>query len=295
MILVEGLWKSYGETTVVRDVSFVARDGAVTGFVGPNGAGKSTVLRVVAGLSAATRGEALVDGIRFADAPHPASMLGVFLGAEQLLPRLSGRSYLTYVCDLQRLPRTVADEALAMVGLADVDNRPVRAYSLGMKHRLGIAAATLARPKTLILDEPLNGLDPDGVHWMRSFVRTHADRGGCVLLSSHLMSELEIVADDIVMLNEGRIMASGGIAELTANAAREDVYVESAELPQLQRLLDEAGLRVENSGAGLVVGGLPAAEIVRTAYDAGLTVSRLEPRSASLEETYFHMMGGERA
>ncbi|MBI4943907.1 MAG: ATP-binding cassette domain-containing protein [Actinobacteria bacterium] len=219
MIAVEGLTRRYVGFTAVDDVSFTARPGRVTGFLGPNGAGKSTTLRILVGLSAATSGTATVDGRRYVDLPDPGREVGVLLDPSAQHVGRTGRETLTIAQRFMGLPRSRVEEMLALVGLtAQESSRRVRDYSLGMRQRLGIATALLGDPAVLVLDEPANGLDPAGIRWMRGLLRDFADRGGTVLLSSHLIHEIEVVADDLVVLAGGRVVARGPKADLLAAA-----------------------------------------------------------------------------
>ena len=220
MITVESLTKTYGRgLTAVDDVSFTAATGRVTGFLGPNGAGKSTTMRIMVGLTPATSGTATIDGRRFVDLPNPGTEVGVLLDASAQHAGRTGREILTLAQRTMGLPKGRVEEMLDLVSLTDDEaDRRVRNYSLGMRQRLGIGAALLGDPHVLILDEPANGLDPAGIRWMRDLLRGYADRGGTVLLSSHLLHEIEVIADDLVVIGNGRIVAQGTKAELLASA-----------------------------------------------------------------------------
>ncbi|MFD0865620.1 ABC transporter ATP-binding protein [Tessaracoccus lubricantis] len=227
MITVSNLTKNYGPTTVVDDVTFRAAPGRVTGFLGANGAGKSTTMRMVCGMTAPTSGSALVHGQRFRDLPNPGRQIGVLLDAGAQHMGRTGRETLTLSALQMGVPRRRVDEVLDLVQLdRKAARKRVGAYSLGMRQRLGIANALLGSPTALMLDEPANGLDPSGIRWMRQLLRSFADDGGTVLLSSHLLHEVELVADDLVVIAEGRIVARGEVAEFTASGARslEDVF-----------------------------------------------------------------------
>src|SRR5689334_18163777 len=214
MITIESLSRTYGDFTAVDDVSFTAQPGRVTGFLGPNGAGKSTTMRIIVGLTTATSGTATVAGRRYVDIPNPGLEVGVLLDASAQHTGRTGREILTIAQRFIGLPRARVEEVLDRVGLTpDESARRVRDYSLGMRQRLGLATALIGDPSVLILDEPANGLDPAGIRWMRDLLRDYADHGGTVLLSSHLLSEVEIVADDIVMIGQGRIVCQGSKAD----------------------------------------------------------------------------------
>src|ERR671916_1804730 len=242
MITVESLSRRYAGFTAVDDVSFTALPGRVTGFLGPNGAGKSTTLRVMVGLTVPTSGTATINGQRFADLPNPGLEVGVLLDASAQHAGRTGREILSVAADTMGLPRKRVDEMLELVSLTPTEaKRRVRNYSLGMRQRLGIAPALLGNPWVLILDEPANGLDPAGIRWMRDLLREYADQGGTVLLSSHLLHEIEVIADDIVVIGNGRIVAQGTKAELLASAG---VLVRSADPTALRAALTAAGLGV---------------------------------------------------
>lgn len=289
MIEVEHLSKSYGSAPALVDVSFTAPAGRVTGFVGPNGAGKSTVMRIAAGLCAPDAGEVRIDGDPFAHSTRPASTMGVFLSAEWIPPAATARGVLDYVCDTQGFARTRADDALALVGLGRVADSRVRSFSLGMRQRLGIAAATLGRPRVMLLDEPVNGLDPDGIHWFRTFVRSSAESGVTVLLSSHHMTELALVADDVVMLNGGRVVAQGRLGDVLVDEAP-GVYAVSPDPALLLRALAEAGYETEQARDGVLVTDADPLEVGRIAFASGAGITHLERVSRSLEQTYFDLL-----
>ncbi|QLQ11614.1 MAG: ATP-binding cassette domain-containing protein [Nocardioidaceae bacterium] len=289
MINVDSLTKTYGRFTALQDVSFTARPGRVTGFLGPNGAGKSTTMRVMVGLTPATSGSVTVAGRRFADLPNPGLEVGVLLDASAQHAGRTGREVLTIAVATMGLPRKRVEEMLSLVGLTPTEaDRRVRDYSLGMRQRLGIATALAGDPDLLILDEPANGLDPAGIRWMRDLLRGFADRGGTVLLSSHLLGEIEVIADDIVVIGNGRIVAQGTKADLLAAAG---TLVRCRDLAGLQHALAAAevdftptpdapdALRVDADPE--VVGelacnyGLALAEL-RSADSAGLEAMFLE-------------------
>src|SRR6478736_2429808 len=240
MINVESLTKRYRGATAVDDVSFTARPGRVTGFLGPNGAGKSTTMRVMVGLSPATSGHVEVLGRRYADLPNPGLEVGVLLDASAQHAGRTGREILTIAARTMGLPKGRVDAMLQRVSLTPVEaGRRVRNYSLGMRQRLGIATALLGDPEVLILDEPANGLDPAGIRWMRDLLRTYADQGGTVLLSSHLLHEIEVIADDLVVIGNGRIVAQGTKAELLASAG---TLVRTRDVPTLSQALVDASV-----------------------------------------------------
>lgn len=248
MITVEHLSKRYGDYVAVDDVSFVCKPGRVTGFLGPNGAGKSTTMRIITGLTLPTSGSATISGVPYRNIPNPATQVGVLLDASAQHAGRTGREVLRLSAMTMGLPLTRVDEVLEMVGLTPSEaGRRSRNYSLGMRQRLGIANALLGNPQILILDEPVNGLDPAGIHWMRSLLRNYADRGGTVLLSSHLLHELEIIADDLIVIGQGRIVAQGPKSELLAGVG---TRVRAADDAILGQALAAAGMpaRVAEGG-----------------------------------------------
>jgi ABC-2 type transport system ATP-binding protein len=216
MIEISGLTKRYGAKLAADGVTFTARPGRVTGFLGPNGAGKSTTLRVLLGLDHPTAGTALINGRRYRDLPTPLRTVGALLDGAGPVPERRAVDHLTWIAQSNRIPRKRVREVLDLVGLADAARKQVKKYSLGMAQRLGLAAALLGDPEILILDEPVNGLDPDGIRWVRSFLRQYSASGRTVLLSSHLMGEMADTADDIVVIAQGRIVADGTLAQITA-------------------------------------------------------------------------------
>jgi ABC-2 type transport system ATP-binding protein len=245
MITVDSLTKQYGAFTAVDTVSFAAHPGRVTGFLGPNGAGKSTTLRILVGLTPATAGTAQVLGRRFADLPNPGLEVGVLLDASAQHAGRTGREILTVAAQMMGLPASRVEEMLDLVSLTPAEaGRRVRHYSLGMRQRLGIATALLGEPEVLILDEPANGLDPAGIRWMRDLLRGYANRGATVLLSSHLLHEIEVMADDLVVIGNGRIVAQGSKAELLHAAG---TLVRTPDVGDLRRALAESGVHATPS------------------------------------------------
>jgi ABC-2 type transport system ATP-binding protein len=226
MIEVEGLTKRYGETVAVDDLSFPVEPGRVTGFIGPNGAGKSTTMRLILGLDAPDAGTALVAGRAYAGFEHPLREVGSLLDAGDVHPGLRARDHLLWQARSNGLPDTRVAEVLSLVGLGDVARRRVGGFSLGMRQRLGIAGALLGDPPVLLLDEPVNGLDPEGIHWIRGFLRELAAEGRTVLVSSHLMSELEDTADHLIVIGRGRLLADTPLRDLTQGRRLEDAYME---------------------------------------------------------------------
>jgi len=288
MIKVQGLSKAYGGFKAVDNVTFECRPGAVTGFLGPNGAGKTTTMRVIAGLTPATSGDATVAGVHYHDVPNPGTQVGVLLDASAQHAGRTGREVLTLGAIAMGLPMSRVDEMLALVSLSKPESkRRIRNYSLGMRQRLGIAHALLGDPKILILDEPVNGLDPAGIHWMRGLLREYANRGGTVLLSSHLLHEIEVIADDIIVIGQGRIVAQGTKEELLQTAG---TFVKAVDTSALTRALTAAGITSTPSGdAGLRTESKPE-EVGHAAAAAGVALIELRPADgAGLEEMFLEL------
>ncbi|GAA1983823.1 ATP-binding cassette domain-containing protein [Isoptericola halotolerans] len=292
MIRIDSLTQRYGDLAAVDDVSFTAFPGRVTGFLGPNGAGKSTTLRVLTGLARPTAGRATVLGHRYTDLPNPGLDVGVLLDASAQHGGRTGRETLALAQRTMGLPAIRVDEMLDLVGLTWAEGkRRVRDYSLGMRQRLGIATALMGDPRVLVLDEPANGLDPAGIRWMRDLLRGFADDGGTVLLSSHLLSEIEMVADDIVMIGRGRIVASGATAELLAGVG---TLVRSDDGARLAAALTTAGFQATVRPDGAVATDADPADAGLVAFRAGLPVTEL--RSADghgLEDMFLELTAAD--
>jgi ABC-2 type transport system ATP-binding protein len=288
MISIESLTVRYGRFTAVDDVSFTARSGRVTGFLGPNGAGKSTTMRVMVGLTTPTSGRALIDGRPFADLPNPGLEVGVLLDASAQHAGRTGREILTIAQRTMGLPKASVEQMLHRVSLTGEEaDRRVRNYSLGMRQRLGIATALIGDPEVLILDEPANGLDPAGIRWMRDLLREYADKGGTVLLSSHLLHEIEVIADDLVVIGNGRIVAQGTKAELLDAAG---TVVRTTDAVALGRSLQAAGLTVTITPDGAVHTDADPALVGQMALAAGLPLTELRTAdSAGLEEMFLEL------
>ncbi|HWJ08416.1 MAG TPA: ATP-binding cassette domain-containing protein [Nocardioides sp.] len=285
MITVESLSKTYGSFTAVDNVSFTAAPGRVTGFLGPNGAGKSTTMRVMVGLTNPGSGEVRVLGRRFRDLPDPGREVGVLLDASAQHAGRTGREILTIAALTMGLPRARVDEMLDRVSLTpDEASRRVRNYSLGMRQRLGIGTALMGDPEVLILDEPANGLDPAGIRWMRDLLRDFADQGGTVLLSSHLLHEIEVIADDIVVIGNGRIVAQGTKDELLAGAG---TLVRSTDGARLASALQSAGITARPTSGGAVLAEADLTRVGQAAFAAGIAVTELRAADgAGLEEMF---------
>jgi ABC-2 type transport system ATP-binding protein len=291
MITVENLTKRYGQTVAVQDVGFTCAAGTITGFLGPNGAGKSTTLRMLTGLTPPTSGRSTVAGRPYRDLPNPGRVVGVMLDAAAAHAGRTGRETLRLAAQVLAVPAKQADTMLDRVGLAHAAGRRVGQYSLGMRQRLGIAVALLGDPAALILDEPANGLDPEGIRWMRILLQDFASRGGTVLLSSHLLSEVQATVDRLVVIGGGRIVADGSLAELLAGSGTK---VRGLDPATLGAALQAAGLTVSATApdGGFVVDG-PADQVGRAAAAAGLPLVELRAADgAGLEELFFNLTAG---
>jgi ABC-2 type transport system ATP-binding protein len=290
MISVENLTKSYGSGKAsVDDVSFVCAPGTVTGFLGPNGAGKSTTLRAVVGLTPPTSGRATIGGVRYADLPNPGRVVGVMLDAAAQHPGRTGRETLRLAAAILGVPSARADAMLEMVGLQGAEKRRVREYSLGMRQRLGIGAALLGDPSVLVLDEPANGLDPEGIRWMRGLLREFAARGGTVLVSSHLLREVEATVDRLVVIDRGRIVAQGTMAELTAQSAPGAVVVRGLDPAGLRAALLAAGLPADRQDDGSLLVRSDAESVGRAALAGGQALVELREAGDGLEDLFFRL------
>jgi ABC-2 type transport system ATP-binding protein len=288
MISVDALSKRFGSMLAVDDVTFTAASGRVTGFLGPNGAGKSTTLRIMVGLTPATTGAATIDGRRFVDMPNPGREVGVLLDASAQHAGRTGREVLTLAALTMGLPGGRVQEMVELVGLTGQEaDRRIRNYSLGMRQRLGVATALLGEPHTLILDEPANGLDPAGIRWMRDLLRSFADQGGTVLLSSHLLHEIEVVADDIIVIGGGRIVASGTKSELLAGAG---TVVGTASPSILADAIGRLGHPAQIRSDGSLHTDLSPTVVGEMALSLGLALTELRAADGSgLEEIFLDL------
>ena len=287
MITAEGVTKRYPGTTAVDDVSFTALPGRVTGFLGPNGAGKSTTMRIMVGLTRATTGSITISGRRYTDLGNPGLEVGVLLDASAQHAGRTGRETLTIAQQYMGLPRRRVAEMLEAVSLTPAEaSRRVREYSLGMRQRLGIAAALIGDPRVLILDEPANGLDPAGIRWMRDLLRSYADRGGTVLLSSHLLHEIEVIADDIVMIGNGRIVTQGAKVDLLHAAG---TVVRAGDLPAMQRALEQLGIVTNRSEDGTLHADADTSFVGKVALAAGVALTELRSEDAVLEDMFLEL------
>jgi ABC-2 type transport system ATP-binding protein len=290
MIEILALSKRYGRTVAVDGLSFTVRPGHVTGFLGPNGAGKSTTMRLIVGLDHPTAGTATVGGRRYRDHPAPLREVGALLEAKSVHKGRSARNHLLALAQTHGIPATRVDEVLAMVGLESVGRRRAGGFSLGMAQRLGVAAALLGDPATVVLDEPVNGLDPDGVLWVRNLLKALAAEGRTVLVSSHLMSEMAVTADHLVIIGRGRLLADTTMDELIARVAVGSVLVRTPHASDLRDLLVGQGATVTSAEPGVLqVGGLTAESIADLAVERRMALHELAPQRASLEQAYMEL------
>jgi ABC-2 type transport system ATP-binding protein len=287
MITVSGLTRQYGKRVAVDDMTFDVAGGRVTGFVGPNGAGKSTTMRMMLGLTRPDSGEVRYHGVHYQDLKWPARTVGCVLDA-RVHPGRTARNHLRATAAISRLPAGRADEVLAEVGLESAANQKAGKFSLGMRQRLALAAALLGNPQILLLDEPSNGLDPDGIRWLRNYLSDFAARGGTVFVSSHLISELSMFAHNLVVIGGGRLLAAESVGQITG---RNDVavVVETLQPTELTALLAAQGFVVEGATDRLIVRGTTRAVVSQTAFDAGIRVLELSETSRSLEDSLLDM------
>ena len=289
-IEVTGLRKRFGPVLALDGMTFMVLPGQVTGFVGPNGAGKSTTMRVILGLDAADAGTALIGGQPYASLRDPFRYCGSLLDAGALQPSRSARNHLLWLAHSQGLPARRVDEVIDHVGLAPAARRRAGGYSLGMRQRLGIAAALLGDPPVLMFDEPFNGMDPEGIVWMRGFLRALAAQGRSVLVSSHLMSELEDTADHLVVVGRGLVIADASVAELIAAASADRVTVRTAARDQAMTVLARGGAEVAATGPDvLTISGLSSERIVELLAGNTIPFTEVSPHRASLEEAYMEL------
>ncbi|HLV04411.1 MAG TPA: ABC transporter ATP-binding protein [Actinomycetaceae bacterium] len=289
MIEARNLTKRYGEKTAVDDVTFTIPAGTVTGFLGPNGAGKSTTMRMIVGLDRPTSGTVTVNGAPYPRHRAPLREVGALLEARAVHPGRTARSHLAALAASHRIPRKRVDEVIEMTGLGPVANKRVKGFSLGMGQRLGIAVALLGDPHTLILDEPVNGLDPEGVTWIRTLVRQLAAEGRTVLLSSHLMSEMAQTADQLLVIGRGRIIAAGPVQEVIDSATGAVVKVRSPQATELAARLEVDGARVQITADALDVRGASVEQVGTLAARHGIVLHELRLQRASLEEAYLNL------
>jgi len=288
VIEVEHLTKRYRNATAVDDLSFSVPRGRITGFLGPNGAGKTTTLRVLLGLALPTSGRATVAGRRYRDLSAPLRSVGAVLEASNYHPARSGRNHLRVLAAAAGISRARVERVLAEVELSDAAKRRVGGYSLGMRQRLSVAAALLGEPELLVLDEPANGLDPEGIRWLRNFLRSFAGRGGTVFVSSHVLGEMSQLADEVVIIHRGKLVAHQSVSELTLQAAGA-TRVRSPRADELLGRLSDAGIDAESTGAGALAVHAPPARVGDLAAEAGIPLHELVAEAGSLEEAFLEL------
>ena len=287
MIEVQNLTKRFRSTTAVDDLSFSIPKGRITGFLGPNGAGKTTTLRILLGLALSTRGRATVAGRLYRELDSPLRTVGAVLEASNYHPARSGRNHLRVMATAAGIPRSRVEEVLAQVELGAAAKRKVGAYSLGMRQRLSVAAALLGEPELLVLDEPANGLDPEGIRWLRNFLREFAGRGGTIFVSSHVLAEVSQLADEVVIIHRGKLVAHESVAALTARAAGA-TRVRSPRAEELLQRLRTAGIEVEASDDRLNVHA-PPERVGDLAAEAGIPLHELVAETGTLEEAFLEL------
>jgi ABC-2 type transport system ATP-binding protein len=291
MIEARGLTKRYGKTLAVNDLSFVVQPGRVTGFLGPNGAGKSTTMRMMLGLDNPTSGVALIDGKNYRDLHQPLRKIGALLDAKWVHPNRSAYAHLRWMAVSNKISVKRVDEVLDMVGLTAVAKKRAGGFSLGMSQRLGIAGALLGDPEILLFDEPVNGLDPEGILWIRKFMHRLADDGRTVLVSSHLLSEMSLTAQELIVIGRGRLIAQSSTEEFIHAATENTVKVRSPQISKLRDALTNTGAIMRDDADALVVSGMDSAQIGELAAANQVVLHELSPQRGSLEEAFMQLTG----
>jgi ABC-2 type transport system ATP-binding protein len=291
MLKTSHLSKHYGKTVAVDNVSFEVQTGKVTGFLGPNGAGKSTTMRLMLGLDNGG-GSTSFDGKRLHDYVRPSKVVGILLEAKAFHPTRTPRNHLKILATAGNVPLSRVDEVLDIVGLQGVAKKKPGKFSLGMSQRLGIAAAILAKPKYLLLDEPGNGLDPEGIVWLREFLRDYAAKDNAVFVSSHLLSEMSHMADNVIVIGRGKLIADTSVKKLISGSTKSSVFVRSPGLSKLQTILKDNSLSATAVDGGLEIIGVKTDEIGKLAFQAGVPILELTDRNASLEDVFLELTEG---
>ena len=291
MIEAVGLTKRYGDKTAVYNLSFQVRPGAVTGFLGPNGSGKSTTMRMILGLDNPTAGQVTIGGYPYPKLPNAPRQVGALLDAKAVHGGRSARNHLLCLAQLSGIPARRVDEVLGVVGLQDVAKRRSKGFSLGMSQRLGIAAALLGDPEVLLFDEPVNGLDPEGILWIRKFMHRLADEGRTVFVSSHLLSEMALTASELVVIGKGKLISQSSTKDFVARASENTVKVRSPQQGQLGQLLVNASAQVTEDDGALIVSDLDSAKIGEIAAQHNLVLHELSPLQGSLEQAFMQITG----
>lgn len=288
MISAQNLSKKYGKKLVVDNISFEVETGKVTGFLGPNGAGKSTTMRLMLGLDNG-QGKTTFDNKFLYEYTRPSKVVGILLEAKAFHPTRTARNHLRILAAAGNIPDARVNEVLDTVGLKEVAKKKPGKFSLGMSQRLGIAAAILGKPKYLILDEPANGLDPEGIAWLRQFLKDYADAGNAVFVSSHLLSEMALMADNVVVIGKGKMIANTSIGELVSGSSHSSVFVRTSASSKLERILKSKKLSFEKADGGLKVTNATTDQVGKLAYEVGVPVLELANRTASLEEVFLEI------
>jgi len=291
MIEATGLTKRYGKTLAVNNLSFSVPAGRVTGFLGPNGAGKSTTMRMILGLDNPTGGQVTIGGKRYHDLKEPLRTVGALLDAKWVHPNRSARAHLSWMAKSNHIPAARVDEVLDTVGLTSVATKRAGGFSLGMSQRLGIAAALLGDPEVLLFDEPVNGLDPEGILWIRKFMHRLADEGRTVFVSSHLLSEMALTASRLVVIGRGQLISQSSTQDFVARAAENTVKVRSPQLPALREILVRASAQVSGEDGELVVSGMDSDKIGEIAAANKIVLHELSPQTGSLEQAFMQITG----
>ncbi|NBH06426.1 ABC transporter ATP-binding protein [Amycolatopsis sp. SID8362] len=291
MIEATGLTKRYGKTLAVNNLSFSVAAGQVTGFLGPNGAGKSTTMRMILGLDNPTAGQVTIGGKKYHDLKEPLRTVGALLDAKWVHPNRSARAHLLWMAKSNRIPAARVDEVLETVGLTSVANKRAGGFSLGMSQRLGIAAALLGDPEVLLFDEPVNGLDPEGILWIRKFMHRLAEEGRTVFVSSHLLSEMALTASNLVVIGRGQLISQSSTQDFVARAAENTVKVRSPQLAELRDALQRASAGVTGDDTGLVVSGMDSDKIGEIAATNRIVLHELSPQTGSLEQAFMQITG----
>ncbi|WP_037307433.1 ABC transporter ATP-binding protein [Amycolatopsis orientalis] len=291
MIEAVGLTKRYGRTLAVNNLSFSVAGGEVTGFLGPNGAGKSTTMRMILGLDNPTSGSVRIGGKLYRELKDPLRTVGALLDAKWVHPNRSARAHLQWMAKSNKIPTARVDEVLEIVGLTSVAGKRAGGFSLGMSQRLGIAAALLGDPEVLLFDEPVNGLDPEGILWIRKFMHRLADEGRTVFVSSHLLSEMALTASRLVVIGKGELISQSSTEDFVSRAAENTVKVRSPQLPALRSALTQASAQVTDAGKALVVSGLDSDKIGEIAAANQIVLHELSPQTGSLEQAFMQITG----
>lgn len=291
MIKAAGLTKKYHKKIAVNDISFMVETGKVTGFLGPNGAGKSTTMRLMLGLDGG-RGKTTFDGKKLHEYKQPSKVVGVLLEAKAFHPTRTARNHLRILATAGNIPFKRVDEVLDIVGLSEVAKKKPGKFSLGMSQRLGIAAAILGEPKYLMLDEPANGLDPEGIAWLRDFLKDYAGKGNAVFVSSHLLSEMALMAENVVVIGQGKMIVDTTVKELVASSGHSAVFVRTRQQAKLEKALKDRDITFSKHDDGLKVSGVKTDVIGQVAFAAGVPILELANHSASLEEVFLEITAG---